>query len=95
MGEVTRANVEKLLNGDSDSIALKKYQQVSEILGESNVANMGEKIITWVSSFGIPKLGAYGLKAEDAPTIAKLSMVRENPVAMSDDEKTAILLERI
>jgi len=100
--QVISANVAALADRDPESPALAKYADAGRILAElpSNVddgaarARLLDTLHDWVERLEVPALSAFEMTAEHIPVIvadSPGSSMRTNPVALTDDELTAIL----
>ena len=56
---------------------------------------VGAVLEEWTERLAIPRLGAYGVTAEDASRVVAMTQNRNNPVALNEDEIAGLLLERI
>jgi alcohol dehydrogenase class IV len=88
-----RANLQALRARDPAGIALKRYDEVGQIL-TGNPAASGEDAFHWVrelcADLRIPPLGHYGLSQNDVPTLVAMAMkassMKANPIALTAEE---------
>ena len=100
--QTIRTNITALTERAPDSPALPKYAQAGRILadlpstirdGAARVA-LVDTLRDMVEALGVPSLSAFEMTEEDIPLIvadSPGSSMRTNPVALSDEELTAIL----
>ncbi len=100
--QVIRANVLALTARDPGSPALPKYAEAGRILANlppgtsDEVAHVGlvETLHDWVQELDVPPLSAFEMTAAHIPAIvadSPGSSMRTNPIALTDEESTAIL----
>ncbi len=96
---VMRANLDAMRRRAPDSPYLGRYETVAQLLtGHANAK--AEDGIEWVQSLcqsmNIPPLATYGVTANDLATVvakaAKSSSMQGNPIVLSADELTDVLL---
>ncbi|MEO6525238.1 MAG: iron-containing alcohol dehydrogenase [Gemmatimonadaceae bacterium] len=95
---VVAVNVRALLERERKSPALVRYDEVARILTSDTEAR-AEDAVAWlralVDELAIPRLGTFGVRAEDVPGVAaqarKASSMQGNPIALTDDELVDIL----
>jgi alcohol dehydrogenase class IV len=98
LAPVAEANLHALRERQPDNPALARYTEAARLLTGDADASVAEGL-AWiretVSLLGIPGLGAFGLRAEDADEVvakaAKASSTQGNPIVLSEDELRAIL----
>lgn len=96
---VVAANVHALRTRAPDHPALLRYAELAEIL-TGNPDAMIDDAVAWlhslVAAFEIPLLSSYGFRASDAADVVArarvASSMKANPLVLSDEELTAILL---
>ena len=94
---VMRANIAALGKRDPQSQVLGRYRELNGLLAASGDA------VEWTaklaSALGIPKLAALGIGPDDVPLLvdkAKIaSSMRGNPIVLTDEELTTIVLESL
>ncbi len=100
LAPVVEANVRALRSAQPASPALSRYAEAARLLtGDPRAAI--EDGISWiretVTQLGIPRLGEFGLHAEDFGDIIagamRASSTRGNPVSLTDDDFRAILAD--
>jgi alcohol dehydrogenase class IV len=99
---VMEANVSALHRRAPDSPALARFDEVARIL-TGNSAARARDAVAWTQqlceTFGLPGLRAYGLTEDNLPTAVakakKASSMKGNPIALQDDELTAILAQAL
>ncbi len=95
---VMEANVKALQTRTPDSPALKRYDEVSQILTGKVTARASEGVI-WVqdlcAALRVPALSDFGLKEDHFPTVVdkarNASSMKGNPIVLTDEELTQIL----
>ncbi|HEU4423546.1 MAG TPA: iron-containing alcohol dehydrogenase [Pilimelia sp.] len=100
LAPVAAANLRAVHDRQPDSPALARYAEAARLLTgnpEASVADGLAWIRETVGLLGVPGLGAFGLRAEDADEVvtkaAKASSTQGNPVVLTEDELRAILAE--
>lgn len=96
---VMEMNLRALRESDRKSFALNRYYTVAQLLTGNDHAT-ADAGIEWVrelvSDFKIPRLGAHGIKAENADEIVKhaqnASSMKANPIVLTPDELKQVLL---
>lgn len=100
LAPVIEANVRALRSGHPGGPALDRYAEAARLLTGDPAASV-EDGVAWiretVSLLGIPRLGAFGLREQDADEVAakalRSSSMQGNPVALSTGDLRAILAE--
>jgi len=95
---VTQANIEALQKRGAGSAALLRYDDVASILtgkaGAKATAGL-EWMQELCAALKVPPLTQFGLKEQDFPQVVakaqKSSSMKNNPIALADDELTQIL----
>ena len=95
---VMQANVAALMNFDTQHPALRRYEEIANILRGTQNGTANDSV-TWVQrivdDLDIPGLGKFGITREDFPSIivkAKVSSsMRGNPVLLNEEELSNIL----
>ena len=95
-------NLRALRARDSQSVALRRYQEVGRMLTGRPGAT-AEDGIRWVreicQEFEIPPLAAYGIGERDVPILiaeaARASSMKGNPLALTPDELREVLVRSI
>ncbi len=95
---VMAANVRALLEREPGSDALRRYDEVAQIMTGMPAARAADGV-AWVQALGeelaLPGLVAYGMAGTDIPAIVEQSAVASsmqgNPVRLTPDEMAAIL----
>jgi alcohol dehydrogenase class IV len=95
---VMEVNVRALQSRASDSAALKRYDEIAQILTGVATAKASDGV-AWVQGLcevlKVPALAEYGLKGADFSTAVakaqKASSMKGNPITLTDDELTEIL----
>lgn len=95
---VVQLNVRLLREGAAESEALKRYDEVAQLL-TSRADARGEDGATWIQdlceNLHIPALGTYGMARADFPDIversARSSSMKGNPVALTESQMMDIL----
>jgi alcohol dehydrogenase class IV len=101
MGEVTRTNINKLIEKGGEGAAFSKYARIGRMFsgkgeGDENKDSLelARLIEAWVQELKIPRLGDYGLQLADAKQIAVQTGLKHNPVKLNEEELTQILKQR-
>ncbi|MEJ5249273.1 MAG: iron-containing alcohol dehydrogenase [Caldilinea sp.] len=97
--EVCAANVRALRQRQPNHPALARYAELAVLLTGGADATI-EDAIAWlrslVNAFEIPPLSHYGFKNDDAPLVVAraraASSMKANPIVLTDEELTAVLL---
>lgn len=100
LAPVIEANVRALLSAGPDHPALARYAETAQLL-TGNLAATIEDGVAWVhetvAMLGIPGLGAFGLRPEDADDVAakalRSSSMQGNPVPLSHTDLRMILAQ--
>ena len=95
---VMEMNVQALRQREPDNPALQRYDEIACVLTGREGARASEAV-EWVrelcQALNIPRLSAYGLKADDIPPLvektAVASSTKANPVKLTADELSQIL----
>jgi alcohol dehydrogenase class IV len=95
---VFETNVQALQKRAADSLALARYDEVSQLLTGTATAKAADGV-TWVqelcAALKVTPLADFGLKEQDLPTAAakskKSSSMKGNPIKLTDDELMEIL----
>lgn len=101
----TQINLQSLKQRVPDSIALRKYAQLGRLLTEDETLNdlaahavLIDILDRWTEEMHLPRLGHYGVSADDLPRIvanSRGSSMKTNPVLLTDAEIEAILRMRL
>jgi alcohol dehydrogenase class IV len=102
MGTANRKNVEVLVNKNNDNIALNKYADIGKMFikdtGKSNeyyAMAFVDYIEELIKIINLPRLGYFGIKAEQADKIVDHTSLKNNPVSLTREDLSSILLSRI
>ncbi len=95
---VMEANVRALQARQPEAEALRRYGEIARIVTGRPDATLADAV-TWArelaAALHIPRLSAYGVQREHFPEIveksARASSMKGNPIALTEDELTAIL----
>jgi alcohol dehydrogenase class IV len=94
---VMAANVAALEKRAPQSPGLARYRELNDILASSGDAAQWVGDLT--AALKIPKLSAMGVRPDDVPLLVEkakaASSMRGNPIALTDGELTAIVLESL
>jgi alcohol dehydrogenase class IV len=101
----TRVNIEAMQAREPENPALDKYARLAGLLcdtGFSDTQRAHEALIKlledWVRQLDIPRLGRFGVKANDFARLvanSRGSSMKTNPVVLTDGEVAAILQQRL
>ena len=102
LAHVMDANIRALRVREDTSLWLGRYGDVARILTGVPGAS-AENGVEWIArlcrTLSVPRLGSYGIGAQDIPVIvenaARASSMKANPVALTPDELWAILLRAL
>ena len=97
--QVMEANVRALQARQPDNLALRRYQEVAQLLTRKANSTIFDGI-AWVQELchdlQIPKLSAYGITADAFPQLiekaAAASSMQGNPIKLTEDELRNILI---
>ena len=103
LAQTCRINIESLIQIDPDGIALKKYNEASNLLDPSNQLSdhvdgsraLVSLLDAWTSQLDIPTLGSYGVADKDIDRIVKSTGLKNNPVMLSSEQLAQILRARL
>lgn len=103
LGEATRLNIEVLLTDESaNRPVLEKFARVGALLaGRSRGALRDDcdQLLTiiqhWIAQTGIPRLGQFGVTAQDFAKILDKSNNKNSPVVLSREQMQSILQARL
>jgi alcohol dehydrogenase class IV len=99
---VMTANVNGLTNRAPDAVVLQRYNEIGQILtGKPNAG--AEDAVTWIEALAgelvVPPLASYGVREADIPEVvaksAQASSMKGNPISLSEDELTKILMKAL
>jgi alcohol dehydrogenase class IV len=97
---VMAANVAALRSRAPDGPALRRYDEIGQLL-TGNADAKADDGIQWVSTLcealHVPALSTYGIRPEDIPHVvekaAVASSMQGNPIKLTPDEMTSILMQ--
>jgi alcohol dehydrogenase class IV len=97
---VVEANVRALQLREPQSPALRRYDEVAQLLTGHSTAGASEAI-EWLhrlcADLSVAPLSQFGLTADDIPAVVaqaqQASSMKGNPIALKEDELQAILLQ--
>jgi alcohol dehydrogenase class IV len=102
MGSANKKNVEVLVNKSNDNIALNKYATIGKMFikdtGKSNeyyARAFVDHIEELIKIINLPRLGYFGIKAEQADKIVDSTSLKNNPLSLTREDLSDILLSRI
>ena len=105
VAECTRANIRILQTRVPDSHALWRYSHVGKVLAnnmklseQSGLDTLVQVLEDWTQSLKLPRLSSYGMAESDIPRVVancRGSSMKTNPVVLTDDEVSDILLNRL
>jgi alcohol dehydrogenase class IV len=101
----TRVNIEAMLAREPANPALGKYAEIAELLCDTrflNAQKAHDALINllgdWVGQLDIPRLGRFGVQANDFSRIvanSRGSSMKTNPVVLTNSEVATILQQRL
>jgi alcohol dehydrogenase class IV len=101
----TRINIATLRDRDPNSPALRKYAEAGLLLGTQMYATeaaaqdgLVEMLEDWTKRLSLPRLGEFGMSAEDIPRVVANSRggsMQTNPLVLSDEDLAELLLSRL
>jgi len=101
LGTCTSSTI-KALREEGGTAGLKKYAAAGRLFQKDIQLNDKEacdllilSVSQWIDRLHIPSLGKYGVKAEDTSFIAQVTANKNNPVSLSEEVLTEIILERL
>ncbi len=97
---VMEMNIRALMERDRDSLALGRYADIARVVsGEYLEFNGSAWAAALAKELEIPKLSEYGVTREDIPVIVEksknASSMKGNPVVLTDDELTEIMIRAL
>jgi alcohol dehydrogenase len=104
LAPATKMNIEVLKKTDPDGIQMMKHARVGAILSGlsfdgSQADEFCERLIdalySWTENLGMPLLREYGVKESDIEKIVAATEAKNNAAALTKDEITKILKDRI
>lgn len=104
LAEATEINIRALQQRAPESIALSKYAEVGCLLanetlpGHSALNFLVQQLRTWTETLPLPRLGGYGMVADDVARCVEQAhgnSMRTNPIALTDEELSEVLLRRL
>ncbi len=103
VGAATKINIEKLWqSGQSGLYALGKHAEIGKLLSADKCQGseaccdfLVNKIEEWIDVLVVPKLSAFGFKADDVDRIVAETGIKNNPVQLETEDVKKILLERL
>ncbi len=97
-------NIAALGRRDPESAVLDKYARVGGLLAgcegaprEARLAALVTVLEKWTEALALPRLSAFGMKAEDIAGVvaeSRGSSMKTNPIVLTDDEIASILRRR-
>jgi alcohol dehydrogenase class IV len=102
LAPVIEANVQAARSSPSGADVLERYTEAARLLTGQPAASVGDGL-AWIgatlSLLHVPGLAGFGLRPQDLDAIAAKAMtsssMKGNPVALSHDDLTAILLQAL
>jgi alcohol dehydrogenase class IV len=101
----TEVNIKAMQAREPDNKALAKYAQVGRLLTDclemddnTSRSSLTVLLAGWSEKLQLPRLSGYGITAEDFPLIvanSRGSSMQTNPIALTDAEINAILIQRL
>jgi len=105
VAECTRTNIELLRQRMPESDALWRYAHAGKVLANNmklsemdGLAVLVDTLTEWTERLELPRLGHYGMAKADIPHVVancRGSSMKTNPIVLTDDEVTTILINRI
>lgn len=103
LGEATRLNIEMLFEDESAKRpTLEKFARVGALLAgrsrgslRDDCAQLLAIIECWIEQTGIPRLGQFGVTAQDFAKILDKTNNKNSPVVLNRDQMQAILQARL
>jgi alcohol dehydrogenase class IV len=99
---VMEANVNALASRQPDSPALARYQEIARLLTGDEAATVDDGL-AWIQelsqALAVPPLSEFGMTQEDIPAVVakskNASSMKGNPIALSEEELSTILVKAI
>lgn len=100
----TRVNIRVMQAREPDNPARRRYAEIGRLLAERSLPDEAaseallEILEEWTLRLELPRLGAFGVQAEDIPRIVRHcrgSSMQTNPIALSDEEVAEIIAARL
>jgi alcohol dehydrogenase class IV len=102
IGEVNRANIQKILIEKDNHKLIQKYANVGRLIsGEVGkqedfyALKLSDYIDSLVEKLRIPKLGTFGIDHSDITKIVFHTGIKNNPINLTQEELTSIVKNRI
>ncbi|PKM45184.1 MAG: alcohol dehydrogenase [Gammaproteobacteria bacterium HGW-Gammaproteobacteria-1] len=105
LAAATATNLQALRERAPESAALAKYARVGRLLGggtalddERAAQALVSTLAAWIEKLNLPRLGDFGISAEDIPAIVAASRnnsMKSNPVLLNDGEIAAMVRQRL
>lgn len=100
----TRINIKAMATRDPDNSALYKYATIGRLLSQQHLSDPDAHQVLinilegWTQQLQMPRLAAYQVTLADVPRIvanSRGSSMKTNPIELSDQEVTDILMARL
>jgi len=102
LAEATGENIRQLELSGSGKAALEKYAVAGWLVSGREDLSLRdacrvlvETLETWQETFGIPRLGTYGIGAGDVQRLVSVTRSKSNPLHLSQESLKRILLARL
>ena len=105
VAQATRVNIEALNQREPDNPLLAKYARIGDVLSQKKHRDVEKShqalvdlLADWTAQLKLERLGRYGLKEEGIAHVVahcRGSSMKTNPIVLSDEEITALLMYRL
>jgi alcohol dehydrogenase len=101
MGSANTVTLEKILTPGEKSPTLTKYARLGRLIARREDAEISlaetfaEYVDELTEKLQIPRLSRFGIGEKDIPKIVALTSIKEHPVALSVEDLSNILKERL
>jgi alcohol dehydrogenase len=105
VAKATEVNIRVMLERDDQNPALKQYQHIAQMLHGTHFPNQDvafkaliKRLWLWTNNLKMPRLGEYGVSVSDVRHIikhARGSSMLTNPIVLTDEEISEIIIDRI
>jgi alcohol dehydrogenase len=102
LGKTTEVTIKTLQKCDPQNLALKKYARAGNMISGKKANSVAggcsallKTINSWIETLELPRLSDYGITVNDIEKIAAGTANKNNPIKLSSENITEILLHRL
>lgn len=102
LGSTNRKNIEKLLIDKTNNEMIEKYARIGKLFckeinksDEFYIHEFADAVDRLIEKLKMPKLSTYGVSTEDINRIVAITSCKNNPVPLTKEDLSEILLKRI